>query len=113
MLSAPFLLHTFPVETAAQSGTPSAVHHQNAPTLPSGPDCSGGWPTNMAQALLQNAGMMGSNKIDFSKSKTIRLASQKIGKNLYHQVYDVVFVEYSGRKIQAIAVHDTPTKNGR
>jgi hypothetical protein len=60
----------------------------------------------MAQALLQNAGMTSSNKIDFSKSKTIRLASQKIGKNLYHQVYDVVFVEYSGRKIQAIAVHD-------
>lgn len=60
----------------------------------------------MAQALLQNAGITGGNKIDFSKSKTARLASQKIGKDLYRQVYDVTFTEYSGRTIEAIAVHD-------
>ena len=60
----------------------------------------------MAQALLQNAGITSGNKIDFSKSKTVRLSSQKIGKDLYRQVYDVTFTEYSGRTIEAIAVHD-------
>jgi len=60
----------------------------------------------MAFVLLKNAGITANNKIDFSKAKTVRLASEEIGKDLYHQVYDVTFTEYSGRTIEAIAVHD-------
>lgn len=74
--------------------------------LSNGPDCSGSWPTNMAFVLLKNEGITTNSKIDFSKTKTVRLASEKIGKDLYHQVYDVIFTEYSGRTIEAIAVHD-------
>jgi hypothetical protein len=60
----------------------------------------------MAFVLLKNAGITNNDKIDFSKTKTVRLASEKIGKDLWHQVYDVTFTEYSGRTLEAIAVHD-------
>ncbi|MGA9632201.1 MAG: hypothetical protein WBQ63_12310 [Candidatus Acidiferrales bacterium] len=105
-LSAPLLFLAFPINNVAQSDSHGKAHNQNASTPSAGPDCSRGWPTDMAQALLQNAGITGGNKIDFSKSKTVRLVSQKIGKDLYRQVYDVTFTEYSGRKIEAIAIHD-------
>jgi hypothetical protein len=71
-----------------------------------GPDCSGGWPTNMAFVHLKNEGITTNDKIDFSKTKTVRLASEQAGKNLYHQVYYVRFTEKAGNSIEAIAVHD-------
>ena len=71
-----------------------------------GPDCSGGWPTNMAQGALKNAGILDNNEIDFTKTKTTRLASEKRGNDLWHQVYFVTFFKRSGDKIQAVGVHD-------
>jgi hypothetical protein len=71
-----------------------------------GPDCSGGWPTNMAFVHLKNAGLADNYSIVFSKTKTVRLASEKIGKDLWHQVYHVTFTKKSGDAIDAIAVHD-------
>lgn len=71
-----------------------------------GPDCSEGWPTNMAFVQLKNAGITTNDKVDFSKTKTVRMASEQIGKDLYHQVYYVRFTETSGNTIEAIAVHD-------
>ena len=90
----------------AQSKPPSrTAQNPNTPSL-SGPDCSGGWPTNMTFVLLKNAGITNNGKIDFSKTKTVRLASETIGRDLWHQVYDVTYTEDSGRTIEAIAVHD-------
>ena len=71
-----------------------------------GPDCGGGWPTNMAQTLLKNNGVLKSEEIDSSKTKTTRLASEKLNNDLWHQVYLVTFVSRSGESIQAIVVHD-------
>jgi hypothetical protein len=71
-----------------------------------GPDCSGGWPTNMAFVHLKNAGLADNYSVDFSKTKTERLASEKVGKDLWHQVYRVTFTEKSGDSIDTIAVHD-------
>ena len=105
-LCVPLLFLAFPINNAAQSNSQREVHNRNAAIPAAGPDCSSGWPTKMALALLQNAGMTDSGKIDLSKSKTVRLASQKIGKDLYRQVYDVTFTEYSGRQIEAIAMHE-------
>jgi len=53
-----------------------------------GPDCSGGWPTNMAFVHLKNEGITTNDKIDFSKTNYVR------------------FTEKSGNSIEAIAVHD-------
>jgi hypothetical protein len=85
-------------------GVPTIAQSQAEKTR--GPDCSGGWPTNMAFVHLKNAGLADNSSIDFSKTKTVRLASEKIGKDLWHQVYDVTFTKKSGESVEAIAVHD-------
>jgi hypothetical protein len=71
-----------------------------------GPDCRGSWPTNMAFVHLKNAGLIDNSSTDFAKTKTLRLASEKIGKDLWHQVYQITFTLKSGDTIDAIAVHD-------
>ena len=72
-----------------------------------GPDCSGGWPTSMTLVQLKNAGLIVDNKdIDLSKTKTVRLASERVSNDLWHQVYHVTFTEKSGGRLEAIAVHD-------
>jgi len=48
--------------------------------------------------------------LDFSKTKTVRVASQKIGKDLWHQVYQVTFTKTSGETLEAIVVHDASTE---
>ncbi len=75
-----------------------------------GPDCSGGWPTNMSFVHMKNAGLVNNEDIDFSRTKTVRIASQKIGKDLWHQVYLVTFTKKPGGAIEAIAVHDASTQ---
>ncbi|HET9836845.1 MAG TPA: hypothetical protein VFR84_01335 [Candidatus Angelobacter sp.] len=75
-----------------------------------GPDCGGGWPTNMAFGQLKNAGLLENSSIDFSKTKTVRLASEKIGKDLWRQVYDVQFTKNSGELVEAIAVHNASSE---
>ena len=72
------------------------------------PDCSGTnrWPTNMAFVHLKNAGITDNSKLDFTKTKTIRLASEKIGKDLYRQVHIVTFTEKSGKTIEVITVNN-------
>jgi hypothetical protein len=60
----------------------------------------------MSFVHLKNAGITDNMKVDFSKTKTVRLASERIGKGLYHQVYDVKFTERTGNVIEVIAVHD-------
>ncbi len=72
------------------------------------PDCTGvdRWPTNMAFVHLKNAGLTDNYKIDFTKTKTIKLASEKIGKNLYRQIHYVTFTEKSGNTIEVITIND-------
>jgi hypothetical protein len=70
-----------------------------------GPDCNS-WPTNMSFVELKNAGITDNKKVDFSKTKTVRIASESIGKGLFHQVYDVKFTEFSGNVIEVIALFD-------
>lgn len=90
----PFALLVFALPAIAQS---VSAH---------GPDCSGGWPTNMAQGTLKNAGLLKNDEIDFARTKTTRLASEIKKKDLWHQVYLVTFFKKSGGEIQAIVIHD-------
>jgi hypothetical protein len=76
----------------------------------SGPDCGGGWPANMTFGHLKNAGLVDNVSVDFSKTKTVRLASEKISKDLWHQVYHVTFTKTSGEVIEAIAIHDASSE---
>lgn len=72
------------------------------------PDCTGveRYPTSMAFVHLKNAGITDNDKLDFTKTKTIRLASEKIGKDLYRQIHHITFVEKSGNTIEVITVND-------
>jgi hypothetical protein len=72
------------------------------------PDCTGvdRWPTKMAFVHLKNAGIVDNEHIDFSKTKTIRLASEKIGNNLYRQIHHISFSEQSGNIIEVITSNE-------
>jgi hypothetical protein len=72
------------------------------------PDCSGPerWPTSMAFVELKNAGITTNDELDFDKTKTVGLASEKIGKDLYRQIHLVTFTRKSGETIQVITNND-------
>ena len=76
------------------------------------PDCAGvdQWPTGMAFAHLKNAGITDNQKVDFSKTKTVRLASETRGKDLYRQIHHVTFVEKSGSIIQVVTSNDVSSE---
>jgi len=76
------------------------------------PDCKGvdRWPTVSAFVHLKNAGITDNSKIDFAKTNTRRLSSEKIGKDLYRQVHDVKFTEKSGNIIELITVNDASSE---
>lgn len=48
------------------------------------PDCTGveQWPASMAFVHLKNAGLIDKERIDFTKTSVVRLASEKVGKDL-------------------------------
>jgi hypothetical protein len=72
------------------------------------PDCTGteNWPAAMAFVHLKNAGMTDNSALDFSKTKVVRLASEKIGKDLYRQIHSIVFTEKAGGTIEVITSND-------
>jgi hypothetical protein len=72
------------------------------------PDCSGveRWPTVSAFVHLKNAGITTNDSIDFKKTMTIRIASEKKGDSLFKQVHHVTYVKKSGEKIEAITIND-------
>ena len=64
----------------------------------------------MAFVHLKNARLTDNNKLDFTKTKTTRLASERIGPDLYRQVHHVVFTERAGGKLEVIAVNDASSE---
>lgn len=72
------------------------------------PDCTGSeqYPASIAFGALKNAGLTDNYKVVFTKTKVTRLASEKIGKDLYRQVHYITFTEKSGKKISVITVNE-------
>jgi len=60
----------------------------------------------MAFVQLKNSGYTNNERLDFNKTKTTRLASEKIENNLYVQIHHVLFVEKSGNKIEVITKNE-------
>jgi hypothetical protein len=81
--------------------TPSAVAATD-------PDCTGTerWPAKMSFVHLKNAGLLASERTDFAKTKVVRIASEKVGKDLYRQVHPIEFTDRSGATVDVIAVND-------
>lgn len=72
------------------------------------PDCTSpdAWPAGMAFTQLKNAGVVDNDILDFTKTKVIRLASEKVGKDIYHQVHLVRFFKKSGERVEVITVNE-------
>ncbi|HVO78875.1 MAG TPA: hypothetical protein VMT39_02555 [Candidatus Bathyarchaeia archaeon] len=60
----------------------------------------------MTLVHLKNASLIDPKQVETAKTTTTRMASQQIGNDLWHQVYDVRLALKSGDVIEAIAVHD-------
>ena len=76
------------------------------------PDCAGveRWSTSLAYAHLKNDGLAGPQTIDFKKTKTVRIASEQIGKDLFRQVHRVTFTKTTGEIIEVITVNDASSQ---
>ncbi len=77
-------------------------------TQAASPRCDGpeNWAAGMAQATLKNAGLLNPGEIDFPKTRVMRIASEKIGKDLYRQVHRIIYTKTSGGTLEVIAVND-------
>lgn len=71
------------------------------------PNCGGpdGWAARQAFTHLQNAGLI-LMESDYTTTKIVRLASEKIGKDLYRQIHKVTFTNNSGGTIEVITMND-------
>ena len=75
---------------------------------PGPPDCTGieAWPAAMAYGALKNAGDLSPETVDFSKRRSVRIASEQIGRDLYRQVHRVTFGLKDGRTIEVLTISD-------
>ena len=73
------------------------------------PDCSGPnhWPAAMVFGAMKNAKIVTNDQIDFSRTRATRIASEKIGPDLWRQVHLVRYFRWDGSVLEAIAVSDS------
>lgn len=64
----------------------------------------------MAFVYLKNARLTNNDKVDFSKTHVERLASEKVGKDLYRQVHLVTYIEKSGHELEVVTVNDASSE---
>jgi hypothetical protein len=80
------------------------------PALAETPDCSGtgDWPTMSTFSRLKFLGI--ADDVLTAKTRTTRIASEKIGKDLYRQVHRITFTEVSGKTVEAIVVNNVSSE---
>jgi hypothetical protein len=86
-----------------------SVGGQFKPENDKGPDLIGSWPTTMTLRVLEDAGLVDAGQIDPSGTETAQVGSEKVGKNLWSQLYFVRFRLRTGNTVQAIAAVNTST----
>jgi len=76
------------------------------------PDCSGvnHWAPSMAFVELKNNGFTTNDKLDFNKTISIRISSEKIAEDLYKQVHLVTYVEKKGKVFQLITINNASSE---
>ena len=68
------------------------------------------WPTNIAEAKLQDAGILKMSELDETRTKAIPVAIERIGKDLYRQVFDITWYSTSGAQFRAVTVNDASSQ---
>ncbi len=87
------------------------------PVFAKSPDCTGveRWPAQLVENAVVDSGFADRDMLDYSKTKVVRLASEKMGRVpygeristvLYRQVHRVTFFKKSGESIMGIIVND-------
>jgi len=77
-------------------------HHHAVQASDTAPLQCVSWPLNIAPVMMQNVGLLKMDDIDERKTETNRLASQKVGPDLFVQVYDITFHMKSGGSIHIV-----------
>ena len=73
----------------------------------SGPD---NWAAGSTYAQLKNAGLLTPESVDFSKTHVELLAQQKIGKDLYRQIHEILFTLKSGSIVRVVSTSDASSE---
>jgi hypothetical protein len=76
----------------------AAIILSTAPAFAKDPDCGGpnGWPAAMVFVAMKNANIVTNDQIDFSRTRVTRMASEKIGPDLWRQVHLVRYFRTDG-----------------
>ncbi len=78
------------------------------PVRAASPDCGGenGWAVRMALTQLKNNGLLPPERSDVSPVNVVRLASERIGKDLYRQIYKITFADKAGNTIEVLTMNN-------
>ena len=87
----------------------AAIILSTAPAFAKDPDCGGPnyWPAAMLFVAMKNAKIVTNDQIDFSRTQVTRIASEKIGPDLWRPVHIVQYFRRDGSALQAKAVSNS------
>jgi hypothetical protein len=66
--------------------------------------------TSTAYVVLKNSGAVSPKNIDYDKTKTVLLSTQKISDDLYKEIHHITFFKKDGETIEVITVNDTSSE---
>lgn len=66
--------------------------------------------TSTAYVVLKNLNIVSPKNIDYDKTKTVLLSSQKIGDDLDKEIHHITFYKKNGKKVEVITVNDTSSE---
>lgn len=73
------------------------------------PDCTrqDGWPASMAHSFLRDEGIIGIGAdVKWNETRVERIASEKIGRDMYRQVHKIQFTKATGEKVTVLTVNN-------
>jgi hypothetical protein len=76
------------------------------------PDCTGPehWPASTAYVRLKDRGVLSSETVVFERVTSVRVASEKIGADLWRQVHRVRFPLKNKQVVQVLTVSDASSE---
>lgn len=63
-----------------------------------------------AYVVLKNLNIVTPKNINYEKTKTVLLSSQKIGDDLDKEIHHITFYKKNGKKVEVITVNDTSSE---
>lgn len=66
--------------------------------------------TSTAYVVLKNMNAINPENVDYNRTQTILLSSQKIGDDLYKEIHHIIFYKKNGKPIEVITINDTSSE---